>query len=434
MSTSQSASQYIELDFHASTPCDPRVAKAMAPFLCDHSANPASSHALGRRAHAVLDAARADVAATLGAVDPADIVFCPSATFANNLALRGALAALPAARRHLAVSAIEHSSVLETARDLGKRGVPGSMAPVKVTILSVDEKGIVRLGPLESALAAGCSLVSVMGANNEVGAIEPVQAIAALCRRYGAIYHCDASQAFGRAPLSSPQGQPWPDLVTISGHKVYGPQGVAALFVRPGLTIQPIITGGTHERGLVPGTPAVAQTVGLGVACKILRAEGVKECVRMATLRDRLWGRLASALGENVVVNGPWAMPAEVDSAVLPMVLGARERWNAEHWIERGRLPGNLHVTLLGVCPTRLFAALDPVLAVSGAAACKGPGSSHVLAAMDVGAEQGAPVRFGIGRYTTATEVDRAAEMVVRAANTLRGEGCPVEHGEGHAA
>jgi cysteine desulfurase len=381
----------------------------------------------------VLDAARADVAVTLGAVSPTDIVFCPSATFANNLALRGALAALPAARRHVAVSAIEHSSVLETARDLGQKNLG------RVTILPVDSRGIVRLDALESALAAGCSLVSVMGANNEVGTIEPVAAIAALCQRYGAIFHCDASQAFGRVPLANDQGRPWPDLVTISGHKVYGPQGIAALYVRPGLALQPITTGGTHERGLVPGTPAVAPAVGLGVACKILRDEGGAECVRAATLRDRLAARLFAGLGPAYIeqdvgpspvpasglvhVNGPWHVPP---------VWSAAEQ--ARRWIERGRLPGNLHVTLLGVCPTRLFAALDPVLAVSGAAACKGPGSSHVLAAMDVNADHGAPVRFGVGRFTTAADVDRAADVVVRAAKALQGEGCPVEHGTEHAA
>lgn len=407
----------INLDFHASTPCDPRVAQAMAPFLCDRHANPASAHARGRAAARVLEAARRDVALALGAaVQPAEVVFCPSATFANNLALRGLVGRLGVT--HLAVSAVEHSSVLETARALADKGV-------RLTVLPVDARGVVSLEAVEDALREGARLVSVMAANNEVGAIQPIPDLAELCRKYGAMLHTDAAQAFGRVDLADDRERPWADLVTLSGHKVYGPQGIAALYVRDGIELAPITTGGTHERGLVPGTPAVALAVGLGAACKILRAEGPSECVRFAALRDRLWSRLADGLGDRVVVNGPWAMPPEVDKDVLPMVLGARERWAAEHWYARGRLPGNLHVTILGVCPVKLFAALDPVLAVSGAAACKGPGMSHVIAAMGApDASQGAPVRFGVGRFTRVEDVDQAARLVTNAARSLTGEGC----------
>lgn len=406
----------IDLDFHASTPCDRRVALAMQPFLCDLHANPASSHARGRAAAAVLESARRDVALALGAaVQPSEVVFCPSATFANNLALRGLVVL------HLAVSAIEHSSVLETARALADKGA-------RLTVLPVDALGVVSLEALENALREGVGLVSVMAANNEVGAIQPLPAIAELCRKHGALLHTDAAQAFGRVDLSDDGGRPWADLVTVSGHKVYGPQGIAALYVRDGITLRPITTGGTHERGIVPGTPAVALAAGLGTACQILRAEGAAECVRLARLRDRLRHHLAAGLGDRLVVNGPWKMPPLVHDVVTGPTAGDwLGRSLAEHWIERGRLPGNLHVTILGVCPVRLFEALDGALSVSGAAACRGPGMSHVLAAMGApDASQGAPVRFGLGRTTTAEDVDRAAALVVRAALALEGEGCIV--------
>lgn len=429
----------IDLDSHATTCIDPRVTEAMLPYFGACHGNAASSHSRGRAANEVLEASRADVAAMLGELDPsipaaallsasppmcparpAEINFCSCATEANDLALRGTMDAANAWGNHLIVSSIEHGSVLETARDLERRGA-------RLTVLPVDSTGRVRVADVVAALTPQTVIVSVMLANNEVGSIQPIAAIysalqtANMTRMHRVLLHVDASQGVGRVSLVARPvgGSPFitADLVTISGHKICAPQGIAALWVRDGTPIAPQLLGGTHEHGLRAGTPALPLAVGLGIACRIMRREGAQEAVRMAWLRDALARMLLAALDpEEIHVNGPWDVPG-----------GSADAGDAaRRWRERDRLPNNFHVTFEGTCPTALGEAIGPMVNVSAAAACRGPtGHSHVLEAMGAPDEtMGAPMRFGVGRQTTPEEVYAAAKIIASAVRNLRGQGC----------
>ncbi|MEM8882887.1 MAG: cysteine desulfurase family protein [Planctomycetota bacterium] len=358
----------IYLDNHATTSLDPRVLDAMLPFLRHEFGNPASRHAWGRRAAEAVDGARAQVAALFGA-EPDEIVFTSGATEANNLALRGTALRHPGG--HLIVSAIEHPAVLDTARALAAEGW-------SLTELTVDPRGCVAPDDLRAALRPDTFLVSIMAANNEIGTIQPVAELAAIAP----LLHTDASQALGKTAL--PAGA---QLISLTGHKIHGPIGAGALYVKRGTDLAPLQHGGGQEGGRRAGTLNTPGIVGLGAACALLAADPAAECARMAALRDRLQAQLEAAI-PGLQVNG------DPDA----------------------RLPGNLHVCLPGVASADLL-PLMPDLAVSTGAACHAD-ASPVMAA--IGADGTRALRFGIGRFTTEQEVDEGARIVTNAFETLK--------------
>jgi cysteine desulfurase len=267
----------IYLDCNATTPIDSRVLEAMLPYLAVHYGNPSSDHVPGRHAKAAVDAARAEVAALIGAA-PAEIVFTGCATEANNLALLGAARALPGGRQSLVTSAIEHPSVLQPLRHLAQQGWA-------LTELPVDAAGRVQRDRAANAITPEVALVSVMLANNETGSLQPVRAIADLAHAAGAMMHVDAAQAVGKVPVDvKALGA---DLLTLAGHKFYAPKGVGALYVRTGVALEPIQYGAGHEHGLRPGTENVPHIVALGEAARLARAMLAQEAAGMTALRDR---------------------------------------------------------------------------------------------------------------------------------------------------
>lgn len=374
----------IYLDHHATTPVDPRVLEAMLPYLKERFGNASSrSHRYGWEAEEAVERARRQVADLIGA-DPREIVFTSGATEANNLALLGAAARAGAGRRHLVVSPLEHPSVRETALHLHERGF-------EVAWLRVDAAGRVDPAEVERAITDRTFLVSVMAANNEVGTVQPVDRIGAICRARGILFHTDASQAVAKVPFRVDQV----DLAVLTGHKIYGPKGCGALYVRrknPSVELERQVHGGGQERGLRPGTLNVAGIVGLGMACEIGRMELEKDAAHDARLRDRLWNRLARGF-DGLVVHG-----------------------STQH-----RLPGNLHVAFPGLDSQSLMLAVPEVAVSSGSACASGSlEPSHVLQAMGVPPERArASVRFGVGRFNTEEEIDRAAELFLAAAKRL---------------
>lgn len=384
------------LNAHASTPLDPRVEPCVLAWM-RHPGNASSPDGYGAEALAMVQHARGRLAALLGC-ESDEVIFTTGATQANNLALRGALGAC--LRRgdrgaHAVVSAVEHSSVLECA----KAG-PHALVPV-------DRRGLVDPAQVARAITPETRLVSVMLANNEVGTIQPIAEIVRAVRAAQAaggrrvLVHVDAAQGFGRLPFNVHALDV--DLATLSGHKVYGPRGIGALYVRSGVDLAPVVLGGSQERGLAPGTINTAGIAGMVAAAELAARGAGEENARLATLRGRLLDRLMATLGPEVChVNGAWGTGL--------------------------RLAHNLHVTLVGCCPESVHRQLTPEVAVSAAAACKsGKGSSHVLAAMGApDTQQGAPVRFGLSRFTTEEEVERAAAAVVRIARATLGQGCAV--------
>jgi cysteine desulfurase len=377
----------VYLDHHATTPLDPRVREAMEPALAEMFGNPASrEHAYGWQAEAAVEIARERMAALIGA-EPAEIVFTSGATEANNLALKGVFEASRGHRRHLISVETEHSSVLDPLAALARRGA-------EVTHLPVDGEGRLRLADLRDALREDTILVSVMAANNEIGTVQPLAAISEVLAGGGVLLHTDAAQAVGRIPVDvRAMGI---DLMSISGHKLYAPKGVGALFVRrgrPSVRLVPLQDGGGHERGLRSGTLNVPGIVGLGAACEVARAELETESARIRALRDRLEKRLRQQI-PGLRLNGA---PGQ-------------------------RLPGNLSVSFEDVDGGALIAALGDVAVSSGAAcASADPRPSHVLRALGVPDQVArATIRIGIGRFNTESEIDHAAETIVAAVNHLR--------------
>jgi cysteine desulfurase len=371
---------HIYLDCLASTPLDPVVRDAMMPWLSpDGAGNPhAARHRAGWRAAEAVETARAQVA-TLIEATPGEIVFTSGATEANNLALLGCVPT----RRPVIVSAIEHASVLNCLPELAGRGHP-------TTIVPVDGQGFIDIGRLEQALANGPAFVSVMSANNEVGTIQPLDRIAALCRRHGAILHVDAVQSLSIAPVDV--GGLGIDLLSLSGHKLYGPMGIGALFVRDGLDLRPLMQGGGQQAGRRSGTVPVALAVGLGVACRLARERCEADAQRMRGLRDRLYARLCAGM-PGMTRNSP-----------------------AEHC-----LPGCLNVSIAGVDAADLLLDL-PHIALSTGSACGGDaGRSHVLAAIGLSDDAAhASLRFGIGRLNDECEIDRTAAALAAAVRDWR--------------
>ena len=373
----------IYLDHNATTPLDPRVLEAMRPWLEDRFGNASSLHWFGQGARAAVEDARTQVAALIGA-SPAEIVFTSGGTEADNLALCGVAAAAPGSRRKILVSAVEHPAVLNTARALHARGF------VSETV-RVTAEGRLDESDLRGRLDETCALVSIMLANNETGVLQPVAEAAALARARGALVHCDAVQAVGKVPVDvDALGC---DLLSLSGHKIYGPQGVGALYVRRGTPMQALLHGGSQERNRRAGTENVAGAVGLGAAAELARGLLASEPARLAALRDRLEEHLLSIPDARINGRGP-------------------------------RLPSTTNVSFGTRDAVPLLMALDLAgVAVSTGAACAAGAAepSHVLLAMGLARDVvQASLRFSLGRGTTAEEIDRAAGLVLQAAQRLK--------------
>lgn len=384
----------IYLDYQASTPLDPRVAEVMAPYWAEYCGNPHSiEHAFGWAADEAVEAARGQIAASVRA-DADEIVFTSGATEANNMAVLGVARAAPSGKNKIVVSAIEHKSVLASARALVDNGF-------ELTVIPVGNDGIVDLERLSSVVDERTALVSVMAVNNEIGTVQPVSEIAAICRATGAAFHVDAAQ--GLAFLRIDVTEIGADIMSLSSHKAYGPKGVGALYVRRGLTprLRPIMFGGDQEGGLRPGTLPVPLCVGFGEACRILDAEREQDISVASSLRDMLLKSIRSRLPD-VKVNGPLS----------------------------NRHPGNLNLLIPGVEAGLLLNGLQPEVAASSGSACTSgfQESSHVLRAIGLTqAEAMSSVRFAVGRFTTTEQINRAAELICSTATSLRISG----HGNG---
>jgi len=378
----------IYLDHHATTPTDARVVEAMLPYFAQEFGNAAShTHAYGWRAEAAVELARESLARGLGAGDPREIVFTSGATESNNLALLGAAEAQRGRRNHLVALATEHSSVLDPLRALARRGF-------ELTEVPVAGSGLVDPDDVARSLTDRTVLVSVMWANNEIGVLQPIEAIARRCRERGVLLHCDAAQAVGKVPLDAAASGV--DLLSLTAHKLYGPKGVGALYVRPGrprVRLEPILFGGGHEGGLRSGTLPVPLIVGFARALELALAGRADEAKRIAWLRDHLLDRLHACLA-GVFVNGD---------------------------LER-RLPGNLNVGFEGVSADALMAGL-PELALSAGSACSSarPEPSHVLKALGLPDDAvKASIRVGLGRTNTLEEIDAAADRMIAEVSALR--------------
>jgi cysteine desulfurase len=373
----------VYLDHHATTPLDRRALDAMLPYFTERFGNPHSAqHAHGWIAEQAVDAARSQVAALIGAL-PEEIVFTSGATEANNLAIRGAVRA--GERRHIVTCVTEHPCVLETCRALRREGCD-------VTELPVQQDGLIDLAAFRSALRRQTALVSIMAANHEIGVLQPIKEIANLCRERAVLLHTDAAQAAGQIPLDA--AALGVDLLSLSAHKLYGPVGIGALYVRRGTRVVPLFAGGGQERGLRPGTLPTALCAGFGEACALTRAGLGGDAARVRPLRDCLYEGLRQGMPD-IRLNG----------AATP------------------RLPNNLNLCLPGIDAEDLLAEL-PELALATGAACASARQepSPVLRALGLSDEdiQGS-VRIGLGRTTKAVEVEFAVDRLVAAARRLRG-------------
>jgi cysteine desulfurase len=375
----------VYLDYQATTPVDERVADAMLPYFTRNFGNAASrSHSFGWSAEKAVERARKRIADLLGASER-EIVFTSGATESNNLALKGVWEANRFRGNHFVTSVTEHRAVLDPLRRLEKQGA-------EITTLTPGADGLIDLDQLRAAIRPETLLVSVMYANNEIGVIQPIAEIGAICREKGALFHTDAAQAFGKLPIRVTDCRV--DLLSLTAHKIYGPKGIGALYVRRGIDLVAQMDGGGHERGMRSGTLNVPGIVGFGEAAAICAVEMDTERKRTASLRDRLLEKIQSPL-DGVRVNG----------ALAP------------------RLAGNLNLTFGGVDAGALLTLL-PDIALSTGSACSSasPEPSHVLRALGLSvAEARSSVRFGLGRFTTEEEVDYAAARVVEAVRKLRG-------------
>jgi cysteine desulfurase len=384
MSTPPRPNRPVYLDNQATTRCDPRVVAAMLPWFAEHYGNPHSvEHVMGTEAEAAVEDARAQVAALIGA-DPKELVFTSGATESNNIAIKGAARfALRSGseRRRIVAVATEHKCVLESVADLAEEGFEPMFLPVR-------SDGLLDPDALSEALEVPTLLVSVMAVNNEIGVIQDIASLAAIAKRAGALFHTDVAQATGKIPLELDSWKV--DLASISGHKIYGPKGVGALYVRrrPRVRLMPLFSGGGQERGLRSGTLPAPLIVGLGEACRLAQAEMADEAARLAGLRDRLWQTLRAAT-PGVRINGSMAE----------------------------RIPGNLNVTFPSVTATDLMARV-PDLCVSTGSACSSATiePSYVLRALGLSDDAASrTLRIGIGRFTSPADVDYAAAALAAA-------------------
>jgi cysteine desulfurase len=377
----------IYLDNNATTRTDPRVVEAMLPYFTERYGNAASlTHAFGQEADEAVERARQQVAELIGA-HPRDLVFTSGATESNNLALKGVAAMYRHQGNHLITVATEHKAVLDPIHRLGREGF-------QVAILPVDAHGLVSVEQVAQALTDKTILVSVMAANNEIGTLQPIEAIGRLCKERGVLFHSDAAQAAGKVPLDvEAMGI---DLLSVSAHKMYGPKGVGALYVRrrdPRVRLEPQMDGGGQERGLRSGTSNVPAIVGFGAACELCRHEMAAEASRLTNLRERLRRGIQEQLSD-VTLNGH---PTQ-------------------------RLPGNLNLSFAHVKGEALLMSLKDV-AVSSGSACTTASlePSYVLKALGLEDELAhGSLRFGLGRFNTEEEVDEVIREVVRAVRYLR--------------
>ena len=375
----------IYLDYQATTPVDPRVMDAMLPYFTEKFGNPHSrSHAYGWEAEEAVETARAQVAGLIGA-DAREIVFTSGATESNNLAIKGVAHFYGDRRKHIVTVQTEHKCVLDSCRHLEQEGF-------EVTYLPVQPNGLIRLDDLEAAVGEETMLVSVMAVNNEIGVIQPIAEIGAFCRARKIFFHTDAAQAAGKIPLDVNEMNI--DLMSISGHKLYGPKGVGALYVRrkPRVRLHAIINGGGQERGMRSGTLPGALCVGFGAACEIAQRDMAADDERLRRLRDRLLDGLSDI--PDIYVNGD---------------------------LER-RFPGNLNISFAYIEGESMLMALKD-LAVSSGSACTSASlePSYVLRALGVDEELAhTSIRIGIGRFTTEGEIDYAVRTIHEHVGRLR--------------
>ncbi|MFL1781299.1 IscS subfamily cysteine desulfurase [Candidatus Hepatincolaceae symbiont of Richtersius coronifer] len=378
----------IYLDYQATTPVDPRVVEAMIPYFYERFGNAHSrNHSWGWHAKDAMELARLQVAKLIGA-EAKDIIFTSGATESNNLALKGAMEFYrQQGKDHLIITQVEHKCVLASAYHLEEQGY-------KVTYLPVKSNAMVDLEVLKSAITDKTALVSIIAVNNEVGTIQPLKEIGAICREKGVFFHTDAAQAVGKMPINVDEMNI--DLLSISAHKFYGPKGIGALYIRrkPRVRVLPQMHGGGQERGLRSGTLPIPLCVGFGLACEIAGKEMFEEAVRVKALADMLKANLRAALGR-LTINGD----------------------------EEKRIYSNLNVSFAGVEGESLLMGFNKYIAVSSGSACTSASleSSYVLKAMGVEDDLAhTSIRFGLGRFTTEADVKAASEHVIKTVNKLR--------------
>ena len=377
----------IYMDNNATTPCDPRVVESMVPYLAQHYGNAASrNHPFGWTAEEAVEQARAHVGAMIGA-SAKEIVFTSGATESDNMALKGAVEFYGSKGKHIITSPIEHKAIIDTARHLERQGC-------EITWLPVGEDGLVDPADVEKAIRPDTILVSLMHGNNEIGVLNPLAEIGAICKQRKVLFHTDAAQTAGKVPIDV--NEMGIDMLSMSAHKMYGPKGIGALYVRrknPRVRISPLLHGGGHERGMRSGTLPVHQIVGMGRAAEICKQDMLSDLKRTTALRDRLLNRLRDEIPE-ILINGTMA----------------------EH------LPGNLNVSFKFVEGESLLMAIRDV-AVSSGSACTSASlePSYVLRAIGLDDENAhSSIRFGIGRFNTEEEIDYTADLVIRSVQKLR--------------
>jgi cysteine desulfurase len=377
----------IYLDYNATTPLDPAVLEAMLPYLREHFGNPSSAHVFGRKTHAAVETARQQVGELLGA-HADEIVFTGGGSEASNQAIKGAVFAKlhgalgnAAGDFHIITSAVEHPATLQPCAFLERLGC-------RITVLRVDSYGCVDPVAVRKALGGGATIISIMHANNEVGTLQPIRDIAAIARERGVLLHTDAAQSVGKIEVNV--NELGVDLLSVAGHKLYAPKGVGALYVRRGVKLEPLIHGAGHEAGRRAGTENVPYIVSLGAACAVAFRSLPAATRRLRQLRDGLWDRLRSALGDRVVLNGHPEL----------------------------RLPNTLNVSFVDQVGADLLQAVPEVAASTGSACHEGQVKmSPVLEAMGVPRELGqGAVRLSVGRFTTEDEIDRAAAALANRA------------------
>lgn len=381
-------SRLVYLDNHATTPVDPRVLEAMLPYFGEKFGNAASkSHAFGWTAEEAVEAARGEIAALLGA-QAREIIFTSGATESNNLAIKGVLEFHRERGEHIITAATEHKAVLDSCKALQKAGL------ATVTVLPVDAEGRVDPEAVRAAITPRTVLISLMHANNEIGTVHPIAAIGRLAKQAGVLFHCDAAQSLGKLPVDvEALGV---DLLAATAHKLYGPKGIGMLYVRgrnPRVRLAPQLHGGGHERGLRSGTLNVPGAVGFGRACAIAQGALAEESASLLQLRERLYGALTAGL-DDVRLNGP----------------------------VEDRLAGNLNLSIAGIEGDSLMTNL-PDVALSSGSACTSATlePSHVLRAIGLDDEAAhASIRFGLGRFTSESDVDYAAARVIEEVRRLR--------------
>ena len=379
------AAMHIYLDYNATTPADRAVLEAMLPYFAENFGNASSIHSSGQRGRSAVDAARDNVATLIGA-KPAEVVFTSGGTEADNLALFGSVMASNQARKHVVTTAIEHHAVLNAAQALEKQGID-------VTYVSVGSDGVVDPQDIRRELRPETILISVMHANNELGTIQPIEQIGKIAAEAGVYFHCDAVQSAGKVPLDV--NRLGVDLLSVSAHKIYGPKGVGALYVRSGTPLEPQFHGGHHERDRRPGTENVPGIVGFGKAAELAKMNCEIDAARVAVLRDRLEEMLTGSLG-SVHVNGDRAR----------------------------RVANTTNLAFAGAGGEALVIALDlqGISCATGAACSSGAVEpSHVLLAIGLSADEArSSLRFSLGRATTSDEVDRAIAIIPATVERLR--------------